>query len=332
MNISSGKMSNQKIRAALLRWYRVHRRDLPWRKTRDPYAIWVSEIMLQQTRVVAVIEYYEKFMRLFPTVATLAAAKEENVLAAWSGLGYYRRARSLHAAARKIVDELEGRVPATSTALRELPGVGRYTAAAIASIAYDEPVAVVDGNVERVLQRLDGVERTGEFVWERAQELLAPKSAGDWNQAMMELGATICTPATPVCDACPVQAWCKLPGHDVRKAQPARKKRELICGLAIRKDRVYLVQRDKGESLMASMWELPTLGTSAGVDVLARMKHSITNSDYTILVVKLDGRAVPKGGKWVPVAELSRVALTGIARKALRKAGVVQVESDFGIK
>ena len=311
------------MRAALLRWYRAHRRELPWRKTRDPYAIWVSEIMLQQTRVAAVIEYYERFLRLFPTVAALAAAREENVVAAWSGLGYYRRARSLHAAARKIVDAFDGKVPATSVALRDLPGVGRYTSAAIASIAYDEPIAVVDGNVERVLHRLDGIERSGELVWARAQELLAPKTAGDWNQAMMELGATICTPATPACEACPVQKWCKLPGHDIRKAQPARIKKELIFGMAIRKDRVYLRQRGKAESLMASMWELPAVETSEGVDVLARMKHSITNSDYTIVVVALDGRAVPKGGKWVRVADLSQVALTGIARKALRKAGVL---------
>jgi A/G-specific adenine glycosylase len=323
MKTLSGKNSTPAIRAALLRWYRRHRRELPWRKTRDPYAIWVSEIMLQQTRVVAVIEYYERFLRLFPTVAKLAAAEEEEVLAAWSGLGYYRRARSLHAAARKIVDELDGTVPATSVTLRELPGVGRYTSAAIASIAYDEPVAVVDGNVERVLERLDGVARNGDTVWARAQELLAPRSAGDWNQAMMELGATICTPATPACEACPVQTWCKLPGHDVRKAQPARKKKELVCGVAIRKGRVYLQQRGKGESLMASMWDLPTIEASTNVDVLARMKHSITNSDYTIVLVSLDGTAVPKGGKWVALADLSRVALTGIARKALRKAGVL---------
>lgn len=323
MTISSGKKSINEIRTALSRWYRVHRRELPWRKTRDPYAIWVSEIMLQQTRVVAVIEYYERFMRLFPTVATLAAAKQENVVAAWSGLGYYRRARSLHAAARKIVDELDGEVPGTSVTLRELPGVGRYTSAAIASIAYGEPVAVVDGNVERVLHRLDGVERRGESVWARAQELLPPKAAGDWNQAMMELGATICTPATPACDKCPVQKWCKLPGHDVRRSQPSRVKRESIYGFAIRNDRVYLRQRSKGESVMASMWELPAAETSTGANVVARVKHSITNSDYTVVVVALAGRSIPKGGKWVPVAELGGVALTGIARKVLRKLGVL---------
>ena len=185
------------------------------------------------------------------------------------------------------------------------------------------PVAVVDGNGERVLERLDGVKRSGEPVWARAQNLLAPKAAGDWNQAMMELGATICTPIAPSCLICPLQQWCKLPGHDVRKAQPARNKRQLICGLSLRRDSVYLVQRDRDESLMASMWELPQLDSLPDNGVLARLKHSITNSDYSIVVVSVESRKVPKGGKWVASAELSRIPLTGIARKALRRAGLM---------
>jgi A/G-specific adenine glycosylase len=323
MKILPIKAPPTEFRSALLCWYRANRRDLPWRKTRDPYAIWVSEIMLQQTRVVAVIEYFERFMRQFPTVEALAAADEDRVLAAWSGLGYYRRARSLHAAARKIVGEFGGEVPKTCATLLELPGVGRYTSAAIASISFGEPVAVVDGNVERVLERLDGVARSGDRVWTRAQELLAPRSAGDWNQAMMELGATVCTTVAPLCDACPVQRWCKLPGHVVRKAQPARNKRELICGLAVRGKKVYLRQRTKDEALMPLMWELPHLESRDDARVLVRMKHSITNSDYTIVVVAVESRAVAKGGKWLPIAELSQVPLTGITRKALRKLGVL---------
>ena len=311
------------IRVALLRWYRAHRRDLPWRKSRDPYAIWVSEIMLQQTRVAAVIDYYEKFMRLFPNVEALARANEHEVLAAWSGLGYYRRARNLQAAAKVIVSQANGRVPSTSFTLRELPGVGRYTSAAIASIAYGEPTAVVDGNVERVLERLDGVARAGEAVWTRAQELLDPKAAGDWNQAMMELGATVCTPVTPSCDKCPVKRWCKLPGHDVRKEQPPRNKRELVYGLAVRGERVYLRQRGKDESLMPMMWELPADDESSKVDVVARLKHSITNSDYAITITKMNAAAVPKGGKWVSTGSLTELPLTGIARKALRKLGIL---------
>ncbi len=323
MKILPIKAPPTEFRAALLRWYRANRRDLPWRKTRDPYAIWVSEIMLQQTRVAAVIEYFERFMQQFPTVEALAAADEDRVVAAWSGLGYYRRARSLHAAARKIVNELRGNVPNTRVALLELPGVGRYTSAAIASIAYGEPAAVVDGNVERVLERLDGVARPVEQVWTRAQELLAPKAAGDWNQAMMELGATVCTSVAPLCDQCPVQTWCRLPGHDVRKAQPARNKKELICGLAVRGKKVYLRQRGKDESLLPLMWELPHLESSDNAKVLARMKHSITNSDYAIVVVAVEPKAIPKGGKWMSIADLLRVPLTGITRKALRRTGVL---------
>jgi A/G-specific adenine glycosylase len=314
---------NQQIRVALLRWYRANRRDLPWRRTQDPYAIWVSEIMLQQTRVAAVIEYYDRFMRAFPTVKDLAAAKEDRVLAAWSGLGYYRRARNLHAAAKSIAEELEGEVPKTSEGLREMPGIGRYTSAAIASIAYGEPTAVVDGNVERVLERLDGVARTGEAVWDRAQELLAPRAAGGWNQAMMELGATVCTPVTPLCDSCPVKSWCKLPGHDVRKAQASRKKKEITYGLSMRGDRVFLRQRLKSDSLMAGMWELPMVDLPETSTVIARMKHSITVTDYVITLVRIDEKSVPKGGKWFRVADFSSVPLTGTARKALRKAGVL---------
>lgn len=323
MTNSLQQAPEKKIREALLRWYRANRRDLPWRRTQDPYAIWVSEIMLQQTRVAAVIEYYERFMREFPTVQALASAKEDRVLAAWSGLGYYRRARNLQAAARQIVDELHGGVPKTSDALRELPGIGRYTSAAIASIAFKEPVAVVDGNVERVLQRLDGVARSGESVWTRAQELMAPRSAGDWNQAMMELGATVCTPIAPRCDACPVRSWCKLPGHDVRRAQGARKKKELAFGLASRGETIYLQQRSKSDSLMAGMWDLPASDLSDNSEVVAKMKHSITNTDYVISVVRLSAKKLPKGGKWFRVDELASVPLTGIARKALRRTGIL---------
>jgi len=321
MKTSDGKTARVKeIRTALRRWYGLHGRDLPWRRSRDPYAIWVSEIMLQQTRVVAVIDYYARFLERFPTVEALARATEEQVLATWSGLGYYRRARALHAAARQIVDERGGQLPATSESLRALPGIGRYTAAAIASIAFAEPVAVVDGNVERVLERFDGRPRSGEQVWARAQELLDVRAPGDWNQAMMELGATLCTPMAPRCDACPLKKWCKLPGHDVRKKPPARTRRELAYGMARRGERVYLVQRAKDASLMPSMWELPAV--KAVGKVAATFQHAITNTDYTITVVEV--KKVAKGGKWFKSDELDGVPLTGIARKALRRAGMLK--------
>src|SRR5882762_7223358 len=196
------------VRRALLRWYDEHHRDLPWRETRDPYRIWLSEIMLQQTRVAAVLDHYRIFLEHFPNVQTLAAASEDAVLAAWSGLGYYRRARMLHQAAYQITEHHGGCFPQNSKALLALPGIGRYTAAAISSIAFAEPVAVVDGNVERVLQRFIGINLTTPQIWQHAQALLADSRPGDFNQAMMELGATVCVPREPHCPMCPVRNWC----------------------------------------------------------------------------------------------------------------------------
>jgi A/G-specific adenine glycosylase len=212
------------FRRALLRWYRRHRRRLPWRATRDPYEIWVAEVMLQQTRVPVVLDYYRRFLRRFPTVRALARAPAEEVLRAWAGLGYYRRARNLHRAAREIVREYSGRFPQTFEAALRLPGAGRYTARAVLSIAYGAPLAVLDGNVARVLARLDA--RRGPIsraaLDARAQELLALKSPGDWNQAMMELGATVCTPRAPRCPACPAARWCRARALGIADSLPAR--------------------------------------------------------------------------------------------------------------
>src|SRR6266850_4786615 len=212
----------------VLIWYERHRRDLPWRESRDPYRVWLSEIMLQQTRVAAVIEHYNEFLRRFPTVQKLARAREASVLAAWSGLGYYRRARMLHAAAKVIVREHLGKLPSTAAGLRELPGIGRYTAAAIASIAFGEPVAVVDGNVERVVQRMSGERLPDERLWAVASDLLVRERPGDFNQAMMELGATVCTPRTPVCLTCPVVEMCSTRGELEGSAKAARQKKREI--------------------------------------------------------------------------------------------------------
>ncbi len=192
------------FRQSLLDWYDGNRRDLPWRCEPEPYRVWVSEIMLQQTRVAAVLEHYARWMERFPTVHDLAKAREQTVLALWSGLGYYHRARRMHQAAKVIVRERNGEFPISAEAWRELPGIGRYTAAAIASIAFGEPVAVVDGNVERVLNRLFGSSMNGEGNWQRAEALLDRARPGDFNQAMMELGATVCTPRAPQCLICPL--------------------------------------------------------------------------------------------------------------------------------
>ena len=253
MNLFSGnpaETSRRRFRERLLRWYRRHRRGLPWRTTRDPYRIWVSEIMLQQTRVAAVLAHYEEFLRRFPNVRSLAAASASSVLAAWSGLGYYARARSLHATAKEVVSKRRGRFPRSREELQALPGIGRYTAAAIASIAFGQREAVVDGNVARVLGRLAGAPVSQRQLWTPAERLLSPRHPGDFNQAMMELGATVCLPGVPRCDRCPVFAWCRTRGAAPRGAAPPRsKKKQVAFSLSARKDAVLLTRRAPGASL-----------------------------------------------------------------------------------
>ena len=348
----------QSLRKQLLAWYDEHARDLPWRESHDPYRVWLSEIMLQQTRVAAVIAHYHEFLRRFPTVEKLARARESSVLAAWSGLGYYRRARMLHAAAKVVARERGGKFPETAEGLRELPGIGRYTAAAIASIAFGEPIAVVDGNVERVLQRFSGRRLAGEEFWVEAEALLDRARPGDFNQALMELGASVCTPRSPACLTCPVVELCATRGElaGATKA-PRQKKREIHYALDHRVDRshegkVFLVQRPSDSRLMARMWELPELanpprphslsfrrlakragGTrffpaptsgvqGPGPSPYLTLKHSITITDYTAQVWRVP--APPHTtGKWIPLKSLSRIALTGLTRKILQKAEII---------
>ncbi len=278
------------FRRDLLAWYDEHARDLPWRESRDPYRVWLSEIMLQQTRVAAVIAHYQEFLRRFPTVEKLAAAKEASVLAAWSGLGYYRRARMLHAAAKVVARGHGGSFPDTMEDLRELPGIGRYTAAAVASIAFGEPVAVVDGNVERVLQRLSGKRLAGEQLWQAAGGLLDPKRPGDFNQAVMELGATVCTPRAPTCLTCPVVEGCAVRGEMTARPKVAGQiKSEIHYALDCRDGEVFLVQRAHDASLMPGMWELPEVeGPTAGakapsdtVSSIAALKRCATQKHAT---------------------------------------------------
>jgi A/G-specific adenine glycosylase len=305
----------------ILAWYDAHRRDLPWRESRDPYRVWLSEIMLQQTRVAAVIEHYHEFLRRFPTVQKLAAAREASVLATWSGLGYYRRARMLHAAAKVMVRERGGKFPASEAGLRELPGIGRYTAAAIASIAFDESTAVVDGNVERVLQRVAGKRLAGEELWAAANCVLDAKRPGDFNQSMMELGAVVCTPRAPACLTCPMIEMCATRGELAAAAKQApQKKREIHYALHCRNGDVLLVQRARDAALMAGMWELPeVVGANSAAAPLLTLRHSITVTNYTVRVWQ-DVKLADVDGKWIPRVRLGRTALTGLARKILRKA------------
>ena len=333
---SSGQGAMQR---ALLAWYARHKRPLPWRRDRDAYRVWVSEIMLQQTRVAAVLEHYRAFLEAFPTVEALARSSEEQVLAQWSGLGYYRRARMLHKAAGVVVQESGGDIPRTEAEWRKLPGIGRYSAAAIASIAYGEPVAVVDGNVERILSRLDGAPRAGASAWQRAQDLLdglcagdgnsGDWDAGDWNQAMMELGATVCTPQNPQCLTCPVRSWCRAPGAATGRPRGVRRRVRMTRALIERRQCVFLVQRASDAAKMAGMWELPECaGQLAQPEAteLCAVRHSITDTDYEVRVVRLGlpslGAEEKKAGRWVKLDEIFGLPLTGLTRKILRRQGV----------
>jgi len=266
-----------RLRAKLLEWYVRVRRDLPWRAVRDPYAIWLSETMLQQTRVDTVIPYYERFLRQLPTLEALAEASEQDVLTLWSGLGYYRRARMLHAAAKVVVKSHGGQLPSHVEQLRLLDGVGRYTAGAVASIAFGRRAAVVDGNVARVFARLFAIEDDvkgshGQArVWKLAQDLLPDEAAeaGDWNQALMELGATICLPRGPNCTLCPVSADCTGRARGIEGDLPRttpRDKPVAVRRVAIvlsSSSRVLLARR-RGGLMFGGLWEPPSTAGGAG--------------------------------------------------------------------
>ena len=304
-------------------WYQQHRRDLPWRKDRDPYRVWVSEIMLQQTRVAAMLGHYGRFMLRFPTVQSLAAARESSVLGVWSGLGYYHRARRMHQGAKMIVRERKGLFPQTAEEWRKLPGIGRYTAAAIASIACDEAAAVVDGNVERVLARLYGKIESREGAWLRAETLLDRERPGDFNQAMMELGATLCAPRAPQCLLCPLNTWCQSKGAGGAQPRPMRKRKDHCYALVRRNRAVLLVQRPAVASLMAGMWELPTLseGQRNGYTPVLKLRHAITDTDYQVSVIAVPLKQLRRreAARWFSPKQWERLPLTGLARKVLRK-------------
>ena len=319
----------------LLGWYKRRARPLPWRRDRDPYRVWVSEIMLQQTTVATVLPYYGRFLRRFPDVRTLARASEAEVLKLWAGLGYYRRARNLHAAARLIEGELGGRFPRTLEGIRALPGVGRYTAAAVGSIAFGLRAAVLDGNVARVLSRLlalGGDPRANEArLWDEAGRLVAGlkpgRDPGDWNQALMELGATVCLPRSPLCGACPVSAGCRARARGLQERIPeAAAAKDPVdlrwdCLAAFKGGRVLLERREAG--LLAGHWGLPVLDAArlarvAGPSPAGAVRHSITHHRLEVRV--LAGRwrgALPRGWSWVDENELDGRLYSSLWRKAL---------------
>lgn len=263
-------VSPERIATALEPWYETSRRDLPWRETRDPYAIWVSEVMLQQTRVETVRHYYGRFLARFPDVGSLAAADEDAVLGAWSGLGYYRRARLLHRGARYIVDELGGALPSSSDALLRIPGVGPYTAGAIAAIAFDRCAPLVDGNVARVLSRVSAHEdprdqgADASVHWATVRAIFGHGRPHVLAQALMELGATICAVRSPQCRACPLRRFCEARARGLVERIPAPRRRavkavERYCALAVCARRRILLVRRPSTGLLAGVWCLPLL-------------------------------------------------------------------------
>lgn len=321
----------------LLAWYDRVGRDLPWRRGRDPYRTWVSEVMLQQTQVERVVGYFQRFLGQFPTVADLAAASEADVLHAWEGLGYYRRARQLQAAARRIVTDHDGRLPASIDALRALPGIGRYTAGAILSIAFDQPEPIVEANSRRVLARLAGYSDplggTGgdAAIWGIALALLPHSAAGRWNQALMDLGALVCTPREPLCTRCPLADHCDahrtvrtavIPAKTARRATVVRTETALV---ARRGQRVLLVQRAPGE-WWEGLWDFPRLPARSLLRPLGcgrrrtigRLTYTVTHHriDLTVAVcqaTRLGPRA--ENRKWVTIADLAAVAMTSPGRR-----------------
>ncbi len=354
------------LRRALLRWFDAHARDLPWRRTHDAYRIWVSEVMLQQTQVDRVVRYWQRFLEDFPTVHTLAAAELQDVLSLWSGLGYYSRARNLHRAAQEIVSQHGGVLPRSVEALRELPGFGRYTAGAVASIAYGEAAPLVDGNVARVLSRLLVIgpsprpsprfagrgssrpkhgeagesspppAKRGEAgrganfekqLWAAADVLVPGARPGDWNQALMELGATVCTPSSPSCPSCPVRRWCgaleENRVHELPVPKKAAPRKQLVLHLAVarRGTRVLLARREE-QGLFGGLWELPP-STSSSPE-FAIVRRTLTHRDLELhlhtaqLPAKLP--AAPAGyleWRWVPLRELPSLGMSSAMHEAI---------------
>jgi len=350
------------LRRKLKEWYRRNRRDLPWRRTHDPYLVWLSEVMLQQTTVKTVTPYYEAFAVRFPTIEALAAAREEDVLAAWSGLGYYHRARNLLRAARYLRERHRGRFPKTLEEALAVPGVGLYTASAVLSIAYGVPLPVVDGNVRRVLARLFALRgpewrKDGPF-YDKGEELLDRTAPGDWNQALMELGATMCTPRKPACPACPVRAECRARAEGIAEDLPEGRPRPapvdvtVAAALIERNGRVLLVRREEGR-LMGRMWELPqTSLESRGIRDLARelaLRHGLETVPGPLVVrgrhaityrrIHLEGyrtrlRRTPPSDPdrfvWATPDEVAAMPVSSMTRKLLRGLRSRQLPLDMG--
>lgn len=320
-------MNNPKsFRAKLHAWFRTKGRELPWRRTRDPYAVLVSEMMLQQTQVATVIDYFERWMERFPTMAVLANATEAEVLHAWQGLGYYSRARNLHRAVQTILREHGGVFPRELEAIRALPGIGRYTAGAVASFAFDRSTPIVDANIARVLSRLTNyqlpIDTTAgqEHLWNSATELLPPRGAGLHNSAIMELGALICLPK-PRCQSCPVHEFCQARDPErlpVKRPRPKTVTLSETCGLILSRGRI-LLQQETGKR-WHGLWRLPSV-TAKGTPLIT-LQYPITRYRVTLLVFSHPAPSKPGPNQaWFPITGLNRVPMPSPHRRALETTG-----------
>jgi len=317
----------KQFRMNLLAWFGQQQRDLPWRRTKDPYAIWVSEIMLQQTRVAAAIPYYQRFLASFPDYHSLADAPEEDVLRHWAGLGYYYRARNMQTAAM-LMREMGG-FPREHAEILKLPGVGAYTAAAVASIAFGLPYAVLDGNVARVLSRLFASHAGRKELAQLAEKLLDQKRPGDFNQAMMELGATVCLPNNPQCLLCPVAKMCQARVETAQHAFPAQKTKaknlETVRDLfwIERNNEILIWQRPANARLMPGFWELPErehLPDAEPIEEMGQFRHGITVHAYRIKVWSCGVPAELGNCRWVGIGQLAHLPISTIFKKALKIA------------
>jgi A/G-specific adenine glycosylase len=337
----------ERIQKRLLHWFGQNGRDLPWRKARDPYAIWISEVMLQQTRVVTVIPYYQRFLKSFPTVHHLAKSDLSKVLKIWEGLGYYSRARNLHRASRIILNHFKGKLPDHPADLLKLPGIGKYTAGAILSIAYNKEAPILDGNVKRVLSRLFGISGHGAsgkaegLLWKISGSLIPKGRSNSFNQAIMDLGAMICTPKDPSCHHCPLLRYCKAKASGNPEKYPPRgvKKRiphiEAISGVILRNGKVLLNQRPP-TGLLGGLWEFPNwrredngrlrlrlrdhVKKEMGMNVRVKepfgiFKQTFTHFKLTLRVFNCESIAGRGKGKWVPIKDLDQFAMSRINRR-----------------
>lgn len=285
----------------LLEWYAIHARQLPWRDHPDPYAIWISEIMLQQTRVETVIEYFSRWMQAFPDIETLANAEEQAVLKQWEGLGYYSRARNIHKTSIILQDEYLGQLPADPQKLQKLPGIGRYTAAAITSIAFGMDQAALDGNIRRVLSRIFDIDlpihttESEKLFWKLAEQNLPAGQAGDYNQALMDLGASVCLPARPKCLLCPIQHYCLAFERGVQEQRPVRQQKKpiphhIVTAAILHRNQKFLLAQRPANGLLGGLWEFPGGKLEAGETLANSLEREIMEElGSKIVVGKLFG-------------------------------------------